>query len=327
MSPRGPRSAEAMQRAERISTILETLATTGSVHVGELAGRFKVSAATLRRDLALLEAQRLLTRTHGGALAHDVAYELPVRYRDGRQRDQKRAIALAAVQRLPAGPYAVGLTGGTTTSEVARALADRGELTVVTNALNIAMELALRSRVKVIVSGGVARVQSYELVGPFAEQTLGGINIGIAFIGVDGVSAAGGLTTHDETEAHTNRAMIRRAQRVVVVADGTKVGRVMLAHIAPLSEIYELITDDSADPAELEAIRRGGVAVHVTRHPAGGAGRTRRAGQADGSDPDGAGADGAGADDRPAGMDGSGEAGTDEAGTVTNGSRRTRSKG
>jgi DeoR family transcriptional regulator of aga operon len=263
MSPRRPRSPGALHRSDRITAILESLSAGGVVQVGQLAERFGVSPSTLRRDLALLEQQRLLARTHGGALARDVTYELPVRYRDGQQRDEKRLIAMAAVQRVPAGPVAIGLTGGTTTSEVARALADRPRLTVVTNALNIAMELAMRPRIKVIVTGGVARPQSYELVGPFAEQSLSRINLSLALVGVDGVDASGGLTTHDEIEAHTNQEMIRRAQRVIVVADGTKVGRVLLAHIAPLSDVDELITTGTADPAALAAIRRAGVAVHV----------------------------------------------------------------
>jgi len=252
-----------VRRTERLSVILDALAATGTVHVGDLAQRFGVSQATLRRDLALLEEQHLLTRTHGGALAQDVAYELPVRYRDGQHREAKRRIAQIAVSRIPPGPYAVGLSGGTTTSEVAKGLADRADLTVVTNALNIAMDLTLRPRVRVIVTGGAARSQSYELVGPWAERTLAGINIGTAIVGVDGISATAGVTTHDEIEARTNAAMLDKAQRVIVVADGSKIGRVMLAHIAPIDAVHEVITDSSADERELEAIRRAGVRVSV----------------------------------------------------------------
>ena len=183
----------------------------GSVDVADLAERFGVSQATLRRDLQILEEQRLLRRTHGGALAQDVLYELPVRYRHAQHREQKRRIAAEVVTRIPEGPVAVGLTGGTTTSEVARLLVERTDLTVVTNALNIAAELALRPRLKLVVTGGVARSQSYELVGPWAEHTLRGVNVGLAVIGVDGISADGGLTTHDEVEAHTNATLIERA--------------------------------------------------------------------------------------------------------------------
>jgi DeoR family transcriptional regulator of aga operon len=196
-------------------------------------------------------------------VAADVAYELPVLYRGGQHREQKRAIARCAVARLPHGPLTIGLTGGTTTYEVARLLAERFDLTVVTNALNIAVELALRPRLKLIMTGGVSRTQSYELVGPFADRLLAGLNIGVAVVGVDGISARGGLTTHDEIEAHTNHAMIRRADRVIVVADGSKVGQILLAQICPVTDVAELITDSSADSAALDGIRRAGTEVII----------------------------------------------------------------
>jgi len=252
-----------LRRADRVSAILERLAHDGSVDAGRLADAFDVSPATIRRDLQMLEDQKLLSRTHGGAIAADVAYELPVLYRGGQHRDQKRAIARCAVARLPHGLLTVGFTGGTTTYEVARLLAERFDLTVITNALNIAVELALRPRLKLIMTGGVSRTQSYELVGPFADQLLAGLNIGVAVVGVDGISARGGLTTHDEVEAHTNQAMIRRADRVVVVADGSKVGQILLAQICPVTDVSELITDLSADAGALDAIRRAGTEVII----------------------------------------------------------------
>jgi DeoR family transcriptional regulator of aga operon len=251
-----------LRRADRVSTILARLAHEGSVDAGRLAREFAVSAATIRRDLQMLEDQKLLARTHGGAVAADVEYELPVLYRSGQHREQKRAIAWCAAARLPHGPLTVGFTGGTTTYEVARLVAERFDLTVITNALNIAVELALRPRLKLIMTGGVNRTQSYELVGPLADGVLAGLNIGVAVVGVDGISARG-LSTHDEIEAHTNRAMIARADRVIVVADGSKVGQVFLARICPISDVHELITDSSADPAVLDAIRRAGTQVVI----------------------------------------------------------------
>ena len=161
-----------LRRAERIAAILERLSVDRSLGVAELAESFGVSQATLRRDLQSLQEQRLLTRTHGGAHASEVTYELPIRYRDAHHREEKRRIAAAAVSRIPQGTLAVGLTGGTTTSEVARLLVDRTDLTVVTNALNIAAEIALRPRLQLVVTGGISRSQSYELVGPWAERTL-----------------------------------------------------------------------------------------------------------------------------------------------------------
>ena len=178
-------------------------------------------------------------------------------------RDEKLAIARLAASRLPHGPLTVGLTGGTTTHAVARLLAERYDLAVVTNALNIAAELALRPRIRLVMTGGVSRTQSYELVGPIADRTLAGLNIEIAIVGVDGISARTGLTTHDDIEANTNATMIRQAERVIVVADGSKVGRVCLARICALGDIDELITDASADPTTLAAVTAAGVTVTV----------------------------------------------------------------
>ncbi|WP_432836945.1 DeoR/GlpR family DNA-binding transcription regulator [Dactylosporangium sp. CA-092794] len=252
-----------LRRADRMSAILDRVSRLGSVDAGVLAEEFDVSTATIRRDLQVLEEQRLLSRTHGGAVAVDVAYELPVRYRVSQRREEKALVAQRAAALLPRGPLTLGLTGGTTTLILARLLADRVDLTVVTNALNIASELALRPRLKLIMTGGVSRTQSYELVGPIADQALSGLNMELAVVGVDGISARGGLTTHDEIEAHTNAAMIRRADRVMVVADGSKVGRNCLAGICAITGVATLVTDASADAEQVEAIRRAGTEVVI----------------------------------------------------------------
>jgi DeoR family transcriptional regulator of aga operon len=229
--------------------------------VADLCGRLGVSAATVRRDLEQLEAQHLLTRTHGGAVAQMVSYELPLRYKSARRQEQKRRIGQEAASRVHDGAV-IGLTGGTTTTEVAREIVDR-QLTVVTNALNIASELAIRPNIKLVLTGGVARPESYELVGPLAEGTLADIHLDIAFIGADGVTAADGLTTHHEIEAHTDRALMERAPHVVVVADGSKLGRIAFARICPISAVHELVTDREADPDELRALREAGLEATV----------------------------------------------------------------
>jgi DeoR family transcriptional regulator, aga operon transcriptional repressor len=257
----GPMTGKSWRRSERVALILDHLDAVGSISVPELAEQFGVSLATVRRDLQMLEEQKLLERTHGGAVAAEVAHELPVRYRSG-QRSQKREIARLAVSRVPMGAV-VGLTGGSTTTEVARQLAVRDSLSVVTNALNIAAELALRPKFKIVVPGGVARPQSYELVGLWSDHALRVLNIGVAIVGVDGIDAEGGLTTHDEVEAQTNAALLSRARRVVVVADASKLGRVHLARIAGLDQVDEVITDSLADPAEVERLRGAGVTVTV----------------------------------------------------------------
>jgi DeoR family transcriptional regulator, aga operon transcriptional repressor len=250
-----------MRRSERINGMLDHLAGSGSLDVTDLVNRYGVSAATVRRDLQMLEDQRLLARTHGGAVADAVAHELPLRYRNDQHSESKRLIAREAARRIPSGGAVVALTGGTTTTEVAKCIADRTDITVVTNALNIASLLAMRPRMKVIATGGVARSQSYELVGPLAERTLVGLNFDIAFVGVDGLTAAAGLSTHDEVEAHTNAVLIQRARRVAVVADGSKIGQVRLAQIAAISAIQLVITDRTAPEEEVFELEKAGVEV------------------------------------------------------------------
>jgi len=249
-----------MRQAERLSAILEELSSDGTVGVTELVATLGVSAATVRRDLELLEQQKLLARTHGGAVAQGVLYELPLRYKSARHQDEKRRIASAAA-RLVGDGAAIGLTGGTTTTEVARAVIERERLTVVTNALNIASELAIRPNLKLVVTGGYARAESYELVGPLAEQSLAGLNLDVVFLGTDGISVAAGLTTHHEVEAHTDLALIERARRVVVVADSSKIGAVAFAQICAVDRVHELITDETADRSLVAGLREAGVEV------------------------------------------------------------------
>jgi DeoR family transcriptional regulator of aga operon len=251
-----------MRQADRLAAILERLSENGGVGVAELATDLHASAATVRRDLQLLEEQRLLSRTHGGAVAQGMLYELPLRYRSARHEDEKRRIAAAAAERVSEG-MVVGLTGGTTTTEVARKLSDRRRLTIVTNSLSIAAELAVRPNLKLVVTGGVARPESYELIGPLAETTLTGLNLDFAIVGVDGISADAGLTTHHEAEAHTNRALIERARRTLIVADSSKVGQTAFARICEVERVDELITDSVADSAELAGLREAGIAVTI----------------------------------------------------------------
>ncbi|MFF9410369.1 DeoR/GlpR family DNA-binding transcription regulator [Streptomyces anandii] len=263
-------SASTMHRSERISAILERLACGGTVNAVGVAQDLGVSVATIRRDLSLLDEQNLLIRTHGGAVGRTMAHEVPVRYREGKRRAAKQAIARMAMRCMTSGQQVVAINGGSTTGEVARLLATWTDLTVVTNALNVAGALVNKPRLKLVVTGGVARPHSYELVGPMAEGTIGRVNIDTAFIGIDGINAATGLSTYDTVEAQINALMISRARRVVVVADGSKIGRNLLAHVADLRVVNELVTDTTADSEELAAIAAWGVRVTIAE--AGGRG-------------------------------------------------------
>ncbi|MDQ1571777.1 MAG: DeoR family transcriptional regulator, aga operon transcriptional repressor [Actinomycetota bacterium] len=257
------RHAASGKRSRRMIEIVELITARGSVSLADLSDALHVSAATVRRDLADLEYQRLIVRTHGGATGVEARTELPVTLRDSQFQDAKRAIARKVASLIPRERHAVALSGGSTTAIVARALSNHSELTIVTNSLTIASLVTSFPGLKVIMTGGQLRHESLELVGVLAENTFNAINVGTAILGTDGISAAGGVTTHDETEARTNNAMVTHAQRAVVVTDGSKVGRIALAKVADIQQIDLLITDDSADPAELERIAALGIEVQV----------------------------------------------------------------
>ncbi|WP_336644799.1 DeoR/GlpR family DNA-binding transcription regulator [Microbacterium sp. USHLN186] len=256
-----------MKRAARLSAILDLLAAQGEVSVDELVEQFGASPATTRRDLDSLAERRLLTRTHGGAVAQSVAYELPIRYRSHHGTGAKEQIAALAASLVEPG-WVVGLSGGTTTNAIATALAARDDLaehglTVVTNAVNIAAQLAMRPEFKVVVTGGVIHARSFELVGPFVEQLLGGIRLDFAFIGVNGLSAASGATTHDEAEAAVNRLMAQRGARAAIVADASKIGRAAFAHVGGAELFPLVITDAAVTDAHREELTDAGFEVRV----------------------------------------------------------------
>ncbi|HEV7185441.1 MAG: DeoR/GlpR family DNA-binding transcription regulator [Actinomycetales bacterium] len=249
------------KRSKRMMAILDLIEERGALSLTDLAETLAISPATARRDLADLADQSLILRTHGGASVRDRTRELPVALRDTRFQEPKRAIARALVARLPAEPHVIALCGGTTTASVARELSGHRDIAVVTNSLTIAGLLAAYPGVRVIMTGGFLRPQSLELVGALAESTFNAVNVGTAILGADGITAAAGVTTHDETEARTNHAMVGKAQRTVVVADGSKIGRAALAQCCAIQEIDLLITDSSADQDELQRIRAAGVEV------------------------------------------------------------------
>lgn len=256
-----------MNRAARLTAILDLLGAQGEVSIDDLVDRFGASAATTRRDLDSLAERRLLTRTHGGAVAQSVAYELPIRYKSHLRTAEKERIARAAAALVAPGSV-VGLSGGTTTTALAAALAARGDLTaqgitVVTNAVNIAGQLAMRPEFKVVVTGGVIHSRSFELVGPFVEQLLGGIRLDIAFIGVNGLDAESGATTHDEAEAAVNRMMAERAQQAVIVADSSKIGTATFAHVGGPAEFPLVLTDARIDAVQRDALESAGYEVRI----------------------------------------------------------------
>ncbi|MFF4758407.1 DeoR/GlpR family DNA-binding transcription regulator [Streptomyces sp. NPDC001292] len=253
----------------RWAQLLDILGNQGHVSIAEAAERLDCSSATIRRDMDELARQSLLTRTRGGAVVSSVAYNLPLRYKTARKADEKQRIAKAVAGLVPSGSV-VGINGGTTTTEVARELAVRTDpggradgvvLTVVTNAINIANELAIRPHVKVVVTGGVARPNSYELVGPLVTSALQSLTFDCTILGVDAVHPHFGAATHDESEASANRSLGERGGTVIVVADSSKLRRRAFARVCALDAVSTLVTDKDAPESFVEEITAQGIEV------------------------------------------------------------------
>jgi DeoR family transcriptional regulator of aga operon len=252
------------QRAKRI---LQVLLRHGNIAVDELAAELGASAASVRRDLARLELRGMVHRTHGGAkLAGQTQYE-PFRFdssyqeREGRFAEEKRHIGLVAAE-LIREHDTVGFTAGTTTTQVARCIRHRSGIRVITNAVNIGMELNTQAGLDVTLTGGTMRwTGAFSLTGPTAMETLSGVFLDKAFIGACGVDVLRGATIIEPDEAAVFRAMAKQAKQVIVVADSSKIGMVSPALICPVTDIDILVTDSGITPEALAAFRSRGVEV------------------------------------------------------------------
>lgn len=250
-----------MLNEERRRAILDLLNREGRVLVTELARHFHTSQVTVRKDLEALHAHGLVHRTHGGALpAREGALEDPtLREKEKLHRKEKLRIAEAAVKIVAEGQVVI-LDSGTTTTAIARALRGFHNLTIVTNAVNIAAELS-GTAVEVILTGGTLRKNSFSLVGPIAEETLRHLNADVLFLGVDGFDVRHGLSTPNLLEAKVNRVMMDVAKRTVAVCDSSKFGRRSLSLIAPTSALQQVITDRGVPKSDLQALRKANLEV------------------------------------------------------------------
>lgn len=254
------------QRASRLSQILDLLATEGRLSVTAASERLEVSEATIRRDFAELARRQLVTRNHGGVVATSVAYELPFRYRTSQHDSALDRVAHAAAALIEPGSV-VAMNGGTTTTTTARTLTARDDLssrglTLVTSALNIAVEAVLRPHVRCVSLGGIPRPESYEVTGPLAAAGLSQLWIDVAILGVNGLSAHEGATCHHEDEAAVSRLMVERARDVIVVAAESKLGERAFTQICAASQITHVVTTADAKDPRVAELREAGADVH-----------------------------------------------------------------
>ncbi len=246
---------------ERRQHILALIQRDGRVLISELSQSLGISRITIRKDLDHLASMGLVHRTHGGALCvqRSALLDPTLREKEQKQSQEKQRIAAAAAAMVSEG-MCVMLDSGTTTTAIARELRNFSRLTVITNAVNIASELAATG-FEVILTGGTLRKNSFSLVGPLAEEALVSVRADVLFIGMDGFDPQAGLMTPNLLESRVNRAMVKAADRVVAVCDSTKFSRRSLALIVPTSAVHTVITDDEISDEDYQMLVSKGVEV------------------------------------------------------------------
>lgn len=254
---------------KRAKQILQAVLRHGTTSVDQLVNITGASPASVRRDLTRLEEHGLVRRTHGGAkLAGQAQYE-PFRFdssfqeRESRFAEEKRLIGVAAAE-LIAEHETIAITAGTTTTQIARCLRHRTGIHIVTNAVNIGMELSNQPGLSVTLVGGTMRwAGAFSLTGPMALEATSQFFFDKAFIGGTGIDPVHGATTIEEEEAAVFRAFARQAKQVIVVADSSKVGMVSSSLICPRNRISKIITDQGIDRESIDAFRSAGVEVLI----------------------------------------------------------------
>ncbi|MBY4572268.1 D-beta-D-heptose 1-phosphate adenosyltransferase [Gordonia paraffinivorans] len=255
-----------MYAEERQQAIADEVRVAGRASVAELAAKFDVTSETVRRDLAVLEKAGHVQRVHGGAVRPEVmrvVAELGVAERETAQTEEKAAIGRAAMSFLPPDGGSVLFDAGTTTYRAAEALPRDRTLTLITNSLPIAGLLAARHVDGLHALGGRVRGLTQATVGAQTVAALSRMRITTAFVGTNGLTEAHGLSTPDPDEAAVKSAMVAAAQRVIVLADSSKMGREELSGFATVDDIDVLVTDSGIDPQFSAALSARGVEVVI----------------------------------------------------------------
>ncbi|CAM4193463.1 DeoR/GlpR family DNA-binding transcription regulator [Kibdelosporangium persicum] len=254
-----------MFAAERRQVILELVRSNGAVSLRELARIVKTSEVTIRRDLRHLEAEGMLARRHGGAVANDrAAYEPGHPEKSAAAAEEKAAIADLAAELVDPGD-AIALGAGTTTLALAKRLAGMSELTVVTNSLLAAQAFARSPSIEVMVTGGLLRGPIQALVGSAAVDSVATLRVRRAFLSGNGLTASHGMSTPNSGVAAIDRALAATATEVVALVDSTKIGVDTTVRTVPATGITHVVTDAGANPEELAALRSSGVTVHIAQ--------------------------------------------------------------
>lgn len=249
--------------AERHQQILDKLQNEGKINVADLCEILDVSSVTIRKDLKLLEDKGLLFRTHGGAtLNNPYTIDRSVNEKVKIQSSEKMQIGAAAAALLEPND-SILIASGTTVLALAKSIQPKGTLTVITSALNVALELLKHSEIEVLQLGGLLRKSSSSVTGPYAENILSDFSFSKLFLGVDGIDLEFGLTTTNVMEAHLNRQMIKASQKTIVLADSTKFGKRGFGRICGFDDIHQIITDKGVSDYVVRTLEGMGIKVTI----------------------------------------------------------------
>lgn len=258
----GSNNEQKVFQEERLRGIMKILEKENRVLITDLCKTFNTTSVTIRKDLDLLESEGALKRTHGGAILHKPLFHgLALNEKEKLHADEKERIANEAVKLISEGDV-VMLDSGSTTTQLARKMKELKNITVITNAINIALELA-SSELEIILTGGSFQKKSSTLIGPLADEILGKISADKLFHGVDGIDFEIGLTTADITEANTSRVMMQRSSENILLVDSSKFGRRSLGVICQIKEINKIITTKEMDKAEIHKLADMGVEIVI----------------------------------------------------------------
>ena len=249
--------------SQRREHILQLLVKQGVVQVADMVEQFGVSAVTIRSDLSSLEDQGLVTRSYGGAkLTRTPPPEQNIHQKDTLNTALKEHIGAAAVRLIEPGDNII-IDSGTTTQHMARHMRGLERVTVMTNGLNIAWEMAEVPGVDLMLTGGLLRKESLSIQGVQAEACLDAYIFDKLFLGVDGLDLQFGATTHHEAEASLNSRMVARAKKVIVLSDASKFGRVSLHRIVMLDRVHTVITDGTISAEYRDGLQRAGIELII----------------------------------------------------------------
>lgn len=258
-----------MLSAERRRLILKQIEREGSAQINQLAQQFGVSHMTIRRDLDVLEAERKIFRTRGGAiLREDPRREFPHQWKDEQNQPAKEAIARQAIDLIGSG-QSILLDAGSTNLRLARLMTSLHDIVLITNDLKIACELGDMEEIEVVLTGGQLKPKVYSLEGHHGVTMLSGIHVDTGFIGCDAFDLERGAMTNSITKVTMKQAMMKCAKRRVLVADSSKYEQQALCSFADLNAFHTLITDDGIPPECIEACQQAGIEIIIASREEG----------------------------------------------------------